>query len=66
MRIFKQLPSLMNKLNQQSTMNKKKTNNIQVLYKTLFHNNNEHRPPGPLTMSSYTNHMRKNTNHMRK
>ena len=66
MRIFKQLPSLMNKLNQQSTMNKKKTNNIQVLYKTLFHNNNKHRPPGPPTMSSYTNHMRKNTNHMRK
>ena len=32
-----------------------KPNNIHVLHKTLFCNKNNHRPPGPQTMSSYTN-----------
>ena len=35
MRIFKQLPSLMNKLNQQSTMNKK--NEIIFMYSTKIY-----------------------------
>ena len=34
---------------------KQKPNNIHVFHKTLFHNKNNHRPPGPWTMSSKTN-----------